>query len=266
MSRLHADWLISRQGEGNLVYPFSGLEPFSEYVQALEFDELKAIMTKGAFFDGFREAPITFPPTFKYDVSRHSKRRKCLPPEDQQPLPQAEQRQSEIIDDDVDEATDLVSLASSVITINSTVLSESELADDYFHVIPSNSTIPSNGKKLKGKPKWLSLLSPSFVTSPKFSMLQPFEPLRTGSLTPTTPNTAFSVSPQPTTMSIPPKSVKKLFLRPSPMILSNFSLTQSNEIVEEEKGVYDTSSKKRVPSWLVVIHHWHHETNFILQV
>src|SRR5258706_3827609 len=95
----------------------SSIEFFwSDYAQALEFDQLTAIMKKGAFFDGFCEAPINFPPTFKYDVSRPTKHRKRLPPEGQSPI--VEGRQAEM-EDDMDEATDLISLASSATTVNS---------------------------------------------------------------------------------------------------------------------------------------------------
>ncbi|PIL29893.1 hypothetical protein GSI_08102 [Ganoderma sinense ZZ0214-1] len=54
LTRLHADWLISRKA----------------YEQALEFDQLRKVMAIGDSFEGFNEAPIQFPPTFKYDVLR----------------------------------------------------------------------------------------------------------------------------------------------------------------------------------------------------
>ncbi|KZT73474.1 DNase I-like protein [Daedalea quercina L-15889] len=63
ITRLHADWLISRR----------------EYAQALAFDQLRKIMEMGRAFVGFQEAPITFPPTFKYDVMRTMKRRRSSP-------------------------------------------------------------------------------------------------------------------------------------------------------------------------------------------
>ncbi|KAF8339974.1 uncharacterized protein EI90DRAFT_3038677 [Cantharellus anzutake] len=59
ISRLHADWLISRK----------------EFAQALEFDQLRGLMKDGQF-PGFSEGPINFPPTFKYDVQhRHRSHR-----------------------------------------------------------------------------------------------------------------------------------------------------------------------------------------------
>jgi hypothetical protein len=60
ISRLHADWLIARQ----------------EYAQALAFDQLYNIMRNGQAFVGFAEAPINFPPTFKYDVLRTLRHRR----------------------------------------------------------------------------------------------------------------------------------------------------------------------------------------------
>ncbi|TFK80301.1 DNase I-like protein [Polyporus arcularius HHB13444] len=58
ITRLHADWLISQK----------------EYEQALEFDQLRKVMATGNAFAGFKEASISFPPTFKYDVLRSLKR------------------------------------------------------------------------------------------------------------------------------------------------------------------------------------------------
>lgn len=48
----------------------------AEYAQALAFDQLRKIMETGRAFVGFHEAPITFPPTFKFDVMRTMKRRR----------------------------------------------------------------------------------------------------------------------------------------------------------------------------------------------
>ena len=209
-------------------------------------------MRKGGAFDGFHEAPIDFAPTFKYDVSRRSKHRKRLCPGDQSPVPQTGVRQAEMAEDDIDEGADLVSL-SSVTTDNSRTLSESE----YFRVLPSNSAIASsnvgNGGNGKVKPRWLSLLSPSFATSPKSSKFQTMLPSQVGTMRPTSPKTASCTSPEFATTPKTAKFMKQRFLRQPPMI--NLSVSQNtiqDEPDEEEKGVYDTSSKKRVPSWLVV--------------
>ncbi|KDN52022.1 DNase I-like protein [Tilletiaria anomala UBC 951] len=52
ITRKHADWLIMQK----------------RYDDALEFDQLRKIMREGDVFKGFEEAPIAFPPTFKFDV------------------------------------------------------------------------------------------------------------------------------------------------------------------------------------------------------
>ncbi|KAL5525973.1 hypothetical protein ACEPAG_7311 [Sanghuangporus baumii] len=62
ITRLHADWLISRQA----------------YDEALTFDQLLSLMKKGQAFTGFNEAPINFPPTFKYNVTKSVKRDKSV--------------------------------------------------------------------------------------------------------------------------------------------------------------------------------------------
>ncbi|KZT55519.1 DNase I-like protein [Calocera cornea HHB12733] len=54
LSRLHADWLISRR----------------DYAQALEFDQLHKLIQEGKV--DFQEEPPRFPPTYKYDVRRRS--------------------------------------------------------------------------------------------------------------------------------------------------------------------------------------------------
>ncbi|CBQ70635.1 conserved hypothetical protein [Sporisorium reilianum SRZ2] len=52
ISRQHADWLMMHK----------------KYDQALAFDQLGKVLKDGEVFRGFREAPIRFPPTYKYDV------------------------------------------------------------------------------------------------------------------------------------------------------------------------------------------------------
>ncbi|PWN36666.1 DNase I-like protein [Meira miltonrushii] len=61
ITRQHADWLIKKQ----------------QYDHALAFDQLKKIMREQPhIFNGFKEAPIKFPPTFKYDVLKTIKAKK----------------------------------------------------------------------------------------------------------------------------------------------------------------------------------------------
>ncbi len=52
ISRQHADWLMMNK----------------KYDQALAFDQLGKVLKEGDSFKGFKEAPIHFPPTYKYDV------------------------------------------------------------------------------------------------------------------------------------------------------------------------------------------------------
>ncbi|KAK0562543.1 hypothetical protein OC844_002649 [Tilletia horrida] len=54
ITRQHADWLLLNK----------------KYDQALEFDQLRKVMKDGTStaFEGFEEAPITFPPTYKFDI------------------------------------------------------------------------------------------------------------------------------------------------------------------------------------------------------
>ena len=59
ISRKHADSLLQQQS----------------YDDALEFDQLRKVLRDGHAFDGFREAPIDFPPTYKYDLQRAEKQR-----------------------------------------------------------------------------------------------------------------------------------------------------------------------------------------------
>ncbi|KAA1467365.1 DNase I-like protein [Dentipellis sp. KUC8613] len=97
ISRLHADWLISRK----------------EYAQALTFDQLYNIMRNGQAFVGFREAPIDFPPTFKYDVLRTLKsKRKHSKPHNR---PFMEEAHEEIHEEEIRDANDQEGIPDNVI-------------------------------------------------------------------------------------------------------------------------------------------------------
>ncbi|KAG8999198.1 hypothetical protein FRB94_006387 [Tulasnella sp. JGI-2019a] len=62
VTRLHAEWLISRK----------------DYATALQFDQLKEVMQNDTVFDRFEEAPINFDPTFKYDVLQTLKKHRSV--------------------------------------------------------------------------------------------------------------------------------------------------------------------------------------------
>ncbi len=242
------------------------LKATKEYTQAFEFDQLNALMKKGTLFEGFHEAPINFPPTFKYDVLRtrrpnHSSSKLMLP-DDQSQHPQVEGRDIEGVEDEVGEGTDAASIISSITSVVSRAATEPGVEDDYFRassptVVTSTNKLPVTNSQKKHKGKWLSLLSPSFVPSPKLLRFQHAESLASPS-TPLTPSSVFSVSPQSAT-SLRSDTSKKRFLRPPPMILLNPSASQNSvvdKVIEGKRGVYDTSSKKRVPSWRVFLFHY----------
>ncbi|CAA7265565.1 unnamed protein product [Cyclocybe aegerita] len=250
ISRLHADWLISRR----------------EYRQAFEFDQLNAIMKTGSFFDGFNEAPIDFPPTFKYDVLRTLKRPKrsssklSRAGDSSTKLAEVEERGFEENDDEGDEDEGASLMSSAMTSLNSKPATEPGNDEDaYFHASPSTPTAMASTSKVslaptgasKAKVKWLSILSPSFSPKLKTKHGEPWG----APGTPVTPNQLIPPSPL---SAHPPISAsdssKRRFLRPPPMILvsSNSSggqETLAEEEVVEEKGVYDSSHKKRVPSW-----------------
>ncbi|KAJ3509060.1 hypothetical protein NLJ89_g5423 [Agrocybe chaxingu] len=250
ISRLHADWLISRQ----------------EYRQAFEFDQLNAIMKKGSFFDGFHEAPIDFPPTFKYDVLRTLKRAKrsssklSRAGDSTTKLAEVEERGLEENEDEGDEDEGASLVSSAMTSLNSKPATEPGNDEDaYFQASPSTPTVMTSTSKVslvstganKAKVKWLSILSPSFSPKHKTKHGEPWG----APGTPVTPN--YLIPPSPLSARPPisaSESSKKRFLRPPPMILVSSNSSGGNETVAEEevveeKGVYDSSHKKRVPSW-----------------
>ncbi|KAG6856305.1 hypothetical protein H0H87_005720 [Tephrocybe sp. NHM501043] len=293
ISRLHADWLMSRK----------------EYAQALAFDQLTNLMRSGEAFVGFCEAPISFPPTFKYDVLRtlkHAKRRGSRmdrwrrPGERSHRLTEVEEKELEELEklkaaeeqEEDGEGEEGASVASSMWTsAHSTRATERDmdLEDEFFsspssHTMGNGASTSNSSSKLpavlhvahKAKTKWLSLLSSSGVTRPKSLNSPGKQPLgrvgtrssvdltsqNTGLLTPVmTPQRPSSVDPAYDTKGGGEDSKNRL--RPPPMILVNnstrSSLPSSDDSVSApgpskddadiDKGVYDSSHKKRVPSW-----------------
>ncbi|KDR76398.1 hypothetical protein GALMADRAFT_247864 [Galerina marginata CBS 339.88] len=254
ISRLHADWLISRQ----------------DYAQAFEFDQLNTLMKQGIFFNGFHEAPINFPPTFKYDVWRTLKRSKTSRSKffktgDRSGHPaEVDEREIEGTEEG-DEDMEAASITSTSVTsvLSRPTTEPGNYEDAYFYASQSLSTpglssatrsSTTSVVAKKAKVKWLSLLSPSFVTFPRSQGAKNGEPWGL----PPTPVTAVPSIPSSPLAQVANASDmshemgRKRFLRPPPMILVNSSgkLNNLQENVDlEEKGVYDSSSKKRVPSW-----------------
>jgi len=211
-------------------------------------------MKKGAAFDGFHEAPIDFPPTFKYDVqrTRRPKRLKTLRPGKQFPF-QIDRDQAEVVEYGGDEAADVVSL-SSTSTHSRTMVEQawdvSNQAEPPTPNLVESNRIGLNSTKLS-KPKWLSILSPSVVTTPRLPRFLHPDSLTSSPVTPHTTLSSLFPESVTTVKNIP---AKKRFIRPPPMILTPSSASQGSFFdgdLEEDKGVYDSSSKQRVPSWSV---------------
>lgn len=212
-------------------------------------------MKDGKVFSGFHEAPIRFPPTFKYDVLRtlkRSKRSKVVNIQDH-PGHLLEMDETEDEFEDVERASQASSHVSSTI---SQPTAEPWIEDDsYFYttrpILDLNPTLETSTSASKSKVKWLSLLSPSFTTS-----IDKTHKVKSNSHKglPPAPITAISSIPSsPLASDIPnaPDARKRRLLRPPPMILVNPTEHETKNLkdAEEEKGVYDSSSKKRVPSW-----------------
>ncbi|KAJ7574421.1 hypothetical protein C8J56DRAFT_1017375 [Mycena floridula] len=256
ISRLHADWLISRQGSSILT-------------------SSETVMQNGQEFSGFHEGLINFPPTFKYDVLRTLRRPKRygskldrwksggergnrLTEVEEKELADAEDEESE---EDGKAFGEGASLASSVWTsMHSRPATDNDGDDDYFqsNLKPGQS---SPGSKIsltvvatKAKTKWMALLSPTSPSSPTRWLKARLPP------TPPSPvkrqrrnsvgalNGEAKTRERRTSLDAP----NPAFLSPTmDRVNSSKSSAHSDDEVDEtdEKGVYDSSSKKRVPSW-----------------
>ncbi|KAG6820311.1 hypothetical protein H0H93_002398 [Arthromyces matolae] len=259
ISRLHADWLVSRK----------------EYAQALAFDQLTNLMKSGQAFVGFREAAINFPPTFKYDVLRslkHAKHRKSTRLNREQHVGEKGHRLGEVEekeltemeeDDEAEgegEGEEAASLISSVWTSAHSKATELDQEDEEFFSSPSSQTMASSLSKTvavsvahRAKIKWLSLISKAKANRHPLQESAVKKPIRSsvdvtsgGALTTmiTTPERPASVDPPLDAAS---------HLGPPPMILVNSTKSslprEEKDDKEYDKGVYDSSHKKRVPSW-----------------
>jgi len=273
ISRLHADWLISRR----------------DYAQALGFDQLRNLMQHGDSFVGFNEADINFPPTFKYDVMRTLKRLKTKSTRNtkrdsalaENPLVEEPEVQVDDVDAGMENGDgdndDAGSLASSnTASINYRLLSEQEpVEDDYFSqaqvLRASTGNLVQKVKTMatvqKTKTKWLtrrspvppSLLPNKSISSPMLSPGQSKWPDKlkkssreelNGHKTPALSSRVASVTP-PTLDNSSTKSSKSIdrSLLGPPLSRTDPSKSTSDEEADEGRGVYDSSSKKRVPSW-----------------
>lgn len=243
-------------------------------------------MESGEAFVGFREGPIDFPPTFKYDVLRTlkgAKRRKLkldrrkhledkssrLTEVEEKELAELENEEAE--EEGENEGEEAASMSSSVWTsVHSKVGTDRGVDedDDYFHASPSTQTMSTSASKIslaasaaahKAKAKWLSLLSPSRVTSPnKLLRVKQSEPWVKKSHSMTSSVDVASrnlLVPSQAERALSLDAVNRTLQPPPPLILvssTKSSLPSDGEEEQDDRGVYDSSHKKRVPSWCVI--------------
>lgn len=254
----------------------------TDYAQALAFDQLRGLMERGEGFVGFEEAPIDFPPTFKYDVLRTLKNRKSNRRsiknwrpgvEKKQQLSEIEERERELArerdgedrddeDDDEGEEEDggeAASVTSSVWTsIHSRANTEVD-DEDYFESPPvARQPIDALAAKVaithaahKAKTKWLSMVSPSSPLTP--SKWTRAKSIGSDLLSPASARDLHSNGNQEPSLykGSPDLGASPSLLPPSLMRASSVrsSVHSEEEEADGDKGVYDSSAKKRVPSW-----------------
>ena len=239
-----------------------------EYAQALAFDQLKNLMENGQAFVGFREGTIDFPPTFKYDVlrtlslnrrhRRHGSSRKYQEERLQGVGSPDEKEAPEPMETEEEVEGEVASIASTFATsVQSRGGTDREVEDDYFHASPSSQTVATPNSKLsavvKAKMKFISLISPLPATFASQRKL-----LRSKSKAKPAPHSPADVtSDDASTHLLPPgrstsfEGLEKAHLLPPPMIFvsSTKSSLPSDGEDGDGRGVYDSSHKKRVPSW-----------------
>lgn len=294
MSRLHADWLISRKG-GPFLFPCSYLLTIHlEYAQAQEFDQLRNIMKRGEAFVGFREAPINFPPTFKYDVLRTLKGKKArrrlraaanalsgledaapvdpLEEEDEQEVGESASMVSSAwnsmysrntdgdLDSDEDEKDLNVKKPSPAFNVQAAKIHLAIAADKvkrrWIGMINANSSMP-NATSSDSNLRSNGLNKAKSVSSATSSRQQRANNLleKRGLLgSQRRQRAVVSMPPTPrneSSMDIPKISgeARPVLTRSMTTKSATAKLTGETSLDIEDKGVYDSSSKQRVPSW-----------------
>ncbi|THV03175.1 DNase I-like protein [Dendrothele bispora CBS 962.96] len=285
ISRLHADWLVSQQAYGQAL-AFDQLKNLMDHGRAfVGFHEGRFFHCTVIFilFIHFailsHAAPINFPPTFKYDVLRTLKRPKRKGSkferwrhsnEKVQRLTEVEEKElaaNGVDEDDADKDSDgdaeaeAASLASSAYTsLHSKHVADDNQDEDYLMSarMARSASVPGSKVSLslavhKAKTKWISLVSPTVPSTPtkwlksKQSLLD--QPLDSGSdLKPegSTDNLKITIHESGGNLG----SEKEMLSVPKlSSINSSTSMQSDDEDDFDNKGVYDSSSKKRVPSW-----------------
>lgn len=229
-------------------------------------------MKSGQEFVGFNEASINFPPTFKYDVLRTLKRHrrpnsrlgrwKSFGNEHGRRITEAEekeQQQPDAEDEDSDDDTkafgEAASLASSAWTSMHSRPATENGGDDEDFQSPSFST-PGSRVSLSAaalKTKWVALFSPP---SSPIHWLKPKHDIVKKNKMQKRHSSVDVASKQKAVKRATSLEGLKSMLHP-PSIMERVHSTKSSlhsddendDNVDEDKGVYDSSTKKRVPSW-----------------
>lgn len=236
------------------------MRSYEDYAQALEFDELKVLMKKSTVLNGFNEGLINFPPTFKYDVLRTKRSKRRTPKSNGlDPTENPSARLTELEERDIEETeedVEGVSLVSSIMTSLPTTEPGMQ-GDNSFHTLPATPlTVISSNKPsamlnlaTRAKARWLST---SFGTPSSKSPKRKPGDVRPRILSPPSPSIRTGLSSSnPNLHVMSDEGSRRRFFRPSPLNLVNpvGHHTGEEELETEGKGVYDSSHKKRVPSW-----------------
>ncbi|KAG6374303.1 hypothetical protein JVT61DRAFT_4325 [Boletus reticuloceps] len=259
ITRLHADWLISRH----------------DYAQAFAFDQLRRQMETNSAFSGFQEAPINFPPTFKYDVASRSKTRRRRSRRSPIEGNETEREGGEDEENGEDAEGESRSLASSGWTLHSKgVVSEPE-DPDYCTPFTSNPTVDEGGRVAltvvaqKAKAKWKALLSPAVGSRGTPAWLRNKRGLRdvggrpksidiiqqppsSGPSVEDIPSSPIEFPPETMGLLEPPDMQRIFIPRQSSRGFSTKSVPSTPiepHADEDDVAVYDSSHKQRVPSW-----------------
>lgn len=252
----------------------------SEYEQALAFDQLRNLMRNGLAFVGFKEGPINFAPTFKYDVLRTLKRAKTKSYRPHwkhradrivnplQELDEPERDEDDEGEGEEDEEGEGASLASSNWTSVRSKITDMD-DEDVFSDQPSSHAnafphlthrVSISAAAHKAKTKWKALVSPpSGPSTPSLAKwLKPKSNTVDGGVAAYFHDQVSNISmdrsstPEPIRKSLSPEPGAYGLLR-LPRATSTKSVQQSgdDDTDDDDKGVYDSSAKKRVPSWYV---------------
>lgn len=237
-------------------------------------------MQSGKAFVGFQEAPIDFPPTFKYDVLRTIKQKRRgsrldrwkTPGERAQRLTEVDEHADEHEPEEDGEESDKEGEAGEAASLSSSVWTSmhsrhgTDADDDYFHPSPSSqaaSTFSTPASRIsvsaaahKAKSKWLSMLSPASPHSPTKWLKTKTTATTLTAIAARHLSTPAEVGRVQDKVDVDDRhnsldAVDRGILRPSLKRLSSTksSLPSDDEDDEDDKGVYDSSHKKRVPSW-----------------